>query len=90
MGAPDLRARRQPSHDVEVAQRKLAHDAGEDDEREQHPEQEVKEVVARVDGGEADAEGNADEVLALAGELQTARRTQPTQPAQPGRKRAQA
>ena len=45
--APDLRAQREAAHDGEVAQRELAHDAAHDDEREEHPEQQVEEVVRR-------------------------------------------
>ena len=45
--APDLRAERQAPHDGEVAQRELAHDAADDDEREEHPEEEIEEVVRR-------------------------------------------
>ena len=71
---PDLRAQRQAPHDGEVAQRQLAHDAAHHDEREEHPEQEIEEVVRRVDRGEADAERDADEELPLARELEPARR----------------
>ena len=70
MRAPDLRARREPPHHGEIAQRQLAHDARENDQREQHPEQQIEKVVAGVDGREADAERDAEEVLSLARELQ--------------------
>src|SRR5439155_11660908 len=68
------RARREPAHDVEVAEGQLAHDAGKDDEREQHAEQQVEQVVAGVDGGEADTERDAEEIFPLARELQLAGR----------------
>ena len=45
--ASDLRAQRQAAHDGEVAERELAHDAAHDDEREEHPEQQVEEVIGR-------------------------------------------
>ena len=37
-----------------------------DDQGEQHPEEQVEEVVARIDRGEADTERDADEELPLA------------------------
>src|SRR5690606_21218773 len=67
---PDLRAERQPPDDGEIAQAELAHQTAHDDQREQHPEQEIEEVVARVDRGEAHAERDADEELPFARELQ--------------------
>ena len=69
------------ARDGERAQRHLAHDPRGDDERQHHAEQQVEQVVAGVDGGEADADGDADEVLALARERQAARRADPAPPA---------
>ena len=74
VGAADLGAKGQAPHHRQVAQRQLAHDAAHDDEREEHPEKQVEEIVRRVDRGEADAQGDADEELPLAGELQPPRR----------------
>ena len=79
-GAARVDAGGRLARDRQVAQRHLAHDSRGDDEREHHAEQEVEQVVAGVDGGEADADGDADEVFALARERQAARRSQPAAP----------
>src|SRR4051812_37248846 len=68
--AADLRAKREPAHHREIAERELAHEAAHDDEREQHAEKQIEEIVAGVDRGESDAERDADEELPLAGELE--------------------
>ena len=78
--AADLGARRQPPHDRQVAQAELAQHARDDDQRQQHAEQQIEQVVAGVDRGEADAERDADEVLALARELELARPEPANQP----------
>jgi hypothetical protein len=58
------------SLDVEFLEDGLGEDAAEEDEGEHHAEEEVEEVVAGVDGAEADEEGHAGEVAALASELE--------------------
>src|SRR5258706_11636424 len=75
MRAPHLRAGRQAPSNRQLPQAELAQHARDDDQREQHTEQQVKEIVAGVDRGDADAQRDADEVLALAGELEPSRGT---------------
>src|SRR6185369_11019095 len=74
MRAADLSACRQTPYDRQVSQAELAHDAGDDDEREQHAEEQVEEVVSRVDGRETDAQRENDEELSLARNLELPRR----------------
>jgi hypothetical protein len=56
-----------------MSQGDLAHDAAHRDESEEHAEEDEEEVVGGVYGSEPYAEGDADEELALAGDLQAAR-----------------
>src|SRR5262249_46551000 len=56
---------------------KLAHQPAHDDEREEHPEQQIKEIVSGVDRRESDAERDPDEELSFARELELSRRPEP-------------
>ena len=58
--------------DREVAEAEFAHESAHDDERKEHPEQQIEQVVAGVDRREAHAERNAYEELAFACELESA------------------
>ncbi len=71
--AAHLRPHRQAARHGEAAQAEIAHHARDEHEREEHAEQEVEQVVAGVDRREAHAEGDAQVVLALAGDLELAR-----------------
>lgn len=73
MRSPHLCSRREATNDSQVAQGELAHDAADDNEREQHSEDEVEEIVGGIDGGEADAKGDANEEFSFAGKFQVAR-----------------
>ena len=64
--AANLCSMGQPPHDLQVTQTDLAENAGDHNQRQQHAEQQVQQVVAGVDRGEADTEGDPDEVLAFA------------------------
>ncbi len=72
--ASDLRSERKAPDHREVAERELTHKSAHHDEREEHPEEEIEEVVPRVDRGEAHAERDPDEELPFARELELARR----------------
>src|SRR5262249_54679515 len=67
---PGKDPRRRLPRDDEVLERLLAEDAGRDDHRAHPAEEEEQEVVPRVHRGEADADGDDDEVLALAAHLE--------------------
>src|SRR5262249_23936926 len=69
--------------DGEPLERHLREDAARDDEREQPAEQEVEEVVAGVDRGEADTHRQQDDDAPLACEPQPARRSETSPQARP-------
>jgi hypothetical protein len=76
VGTSGLGSGGKSSGDGEFAERHFAHDTGDDDEGQEHAEDEVQQVVAGVDGGDADSEGDEDEVLSFAGEAEATGRAQ--------------
>jgi hypothetical protein len=68
VGTSHLGADGEPSAHGQAAEGELAEEATDDDEGEEHSKEQVEEVIGGIDRGEADAEGDADEELALAGD----------------------
>src|SRR5690606_38523965 len=67
VGSTDLRPLGKAPRYSHVAQAAVAQHPGDDDERKEHPEQDIQEVVGREDADEAHPKGDRDEVLAFAG-----------------------
>lgn len=69
---------REDAFDLERVESDVREDAADDNQADQHTKDEVEEVVSGIDGGDADAEGQAKKPFAFAGEADLARRAEPT------------